>query len=154
MTALRISGSLIFSLLLLSLPGAAAAQAVQLPFDQPVAAGGVEAACTGIGSTAREDPRWTAFPLKVEVAGIAGQYLGDVQLTLSRADGSAVATVRCAGPWVLFRVEPGAYTVAGTADSAAAEGRVNVTAEGQARLILRFPELGGAVSPEHTPSPD
>src|SRR5687767_2873067 len=58
--------------------GAALAHAASvLPIDAPTVVNGTMAACTGIGLGARDDPRWRDFPLRVEIAGKDGQYLGD-----------------------------------------------------------------------------
>ena len=60
------------------LSGAALAQietAPPLPLDVPQTMRAMEAVCTGIGQDAREDPRWAAYPLKIELVGRAGQFL-------------------------------------------------------------------------------
>ena len=128
------------------------AQAERLRFDTPTTVNNVEVVCTGIGLSSRQDPRWGAYPLKVEVAGADGQYLGNVRIAFERA-GQGVAELACGGPWILARLEPGSYSVTAAIDGASTSSSVNVPATGQARLILRFPEVGGAVSPEHEPSP-
>jgi hypothetical protein len=121
-----------------------------LPFDAPQTMRAMEAVCTGIGSDARADPRWSAYPLKVEVVGIQGQYLGETQVTVTKG-GEAVVSVRCGGPWVLFKIEPGAYGVTAEVGGVSRSARVTVGARGQARVVLRFPGAGGAVSPEFRP---
>lgn len=121
-----------------------------MPFDTPMTMRAIEAVCTGIGSDARQDPRWSAYPLKVELAGKAGQLIGDAQVTLSKGD-EALAEVTCGGPWVLFKVMPGAYQVKVEIGEQSKTGRVNVGATGQARIVMRFPEIGGATSPEYVP---
>lgn len=125
----------------------------RLDLDRPTQAGGMQVVCTGIGSTAREDPRWEDYPLRVEVAGADGQFLGNVEIAFER-DGQSLIRVSCGGPWVLARLGPGSYTVTATYEGRSTSSPVNVPGEGQGRLILRFPEAGGAVSPEHTPSPN
>ena len=110
----------------------------------------MEAVCTGIGQDARADPRWTDYPLRVEIAGRAGQYLGEAQVTLTKG-GEAVISVRCSGPWVLFRLAPGAYSVNAEVEGVRKTGRVRVSGKGQAWIVMRFPELGGATSPEYVP---
>jgi hypothetical protein len=121
-----------------------------LPLDRPQTMRSMEAVCTGIGQDAREDPQWAAYPLKVELVGRAGQYLGEAEVTLTKG-GEAVISVRCAGPWVLFKLEPGAYSVTAEIEGATKTARVNVSGKGQARLIIRFPDQGGATSPEYVP---
>ena len=38
------------------------------------------AVCTGVSLDAREDPRWTAYGLKVEIVGARGRYLAEETL--------------------------------------------------------------------------
>lgn len=129
----------------------ALAQPARLPYDVPTSVNGIEVVCTGIGVTARNDPRWSAFPLKIEVTGAEGQYLGSVEIVINRAE-EPIVEMNCGGPWVLARLDPGPYTATATLDGATTTGMVYVPEVGQGRLILRFPEAGGAVSPEHVPS--
>lgn len=113
--------------------------------DHPQHVGGIEAVCTGIGLDARQDPRWQAFPLKVETVGREGQYLGDVSVSPQR-DGIAVADVDCEGPWLLFRVPAGRYQIEAVTEGIVVRSPALVPQTGQARVILRFPQLGGQVS--------
>jgi hypothetical protein len=122
-----------------------------LSFDTPTEVGGVEVVCTGIGLEAREDARWSRYPLKVEIAGKGGQYLGDVHLALTR-NGQNVLTVTCGGPRVLFRLPAARYQVDATAEGKTVSSSANVPATGQGRIILRFPELGGALETPPEPS--
>ena len=127
-----------------------AQEAPRLTLDVPTPVQNIEAACTGIGSTSREDPRWATFPLRIEAAGAGGQFLGDVQLSVTSGDRNLI-TVRCGGPWLLLRLPPGAYRVNGSFEGRTAQANANVPATGQGRVILRFPDAGGAVSPEYVP---
>ncbi len=117
--------------------------------DTPSRAGGIEAVCTGIGLDARQNPSWADYPLKIEVAGRGGQYLGDVHLVLSQKD-KALATLTCSGPWILFRVPTGHYQIVVQTEGRSVSSAALVPAVGQGRIILRFPELGGAMSPPET----
>lgn len=119
---------------------------VPLAPDIPTKIGDKEAVCTGVGLEARQNPAWASYPVKIEVAGRGGQYLGDVTLTLSR-ESHELATVHCDGPWILFRTLPGRYQVEAHTEGQSAKSIVLVPASGQARIILRFPELGGEVGP-------
>lgn len=133
--------------------GGAVAQiekAPPLPLDTPRQMRDFEAVCTGIGSDARNDPRWMEYPLRVEVVGTSGQYLGEAQVTVNKG-GEALVSVDCSGPWVLFRIPPGAYEVSVEVEGATKSGRVVVGTKGQARIPIRFPETGGATSPEYVP---
>ena len=114
--------------------------------DSPAKAGNVEAVCTGIGLDARQNPAWASYPLKIEVAGKGGQYLGDVRLILSQKD-RTVATLTCGGPWVLLRLPAGRYQLEAQTEGRTASSAAFVPAAGQGRIILRFPELGGEISP-------
>lgn len=123
----------------------AAAQAQEtktppFPMDKPLSMRAIEAVCTGITSDTRTDPRWGAYPLRIEVVGDRGEYLGDAQVTLSKGD-EALAAVNCGGPWVLFKVMPGAYSVSAEIGSTTKTARVNVGGSGQARVVLRFTDV-------------
>ena len=109
------------------------------PLNTPMGMRGIEAVCTGVSVDERNDPRWSSYPLRVEVVNTAGEYLSDEQITLTK-DGEALATVNCAGPWVLFKIAPGAYSVSADIAGMSKESKVNVSGTGQARVILRFAE--------------
>jgi hypothetical protein len=127
-----------------------AQEAPKLTLDVPTPVQNIQTACTGIGSTSREDPRWAAYPLRIEAVGAGGQFLGDVQLSVTSGNQTLI-TVRCGGPWLLLRLPPGAYRVNGSFEGRAVQANANVPATGQGRVILRFPDAGGAVSPEYVP---
>jgi hypothetical protein len=126
-------------------------EAVRLPFDTPMMVDGVETVCTGIGQDSRADPRWNAYPLKVVLAGEGGQYLGEAQVNVA-AEGETKMDVRCGGPWVLFKLEPGRYTVTAAINGNTAKSTAYVSSTGQGRIVLRFPAVGGAISAEHEPA--
>jgi len=136
--------------LMSALPVAAPAQEFgTLVPDTPTRTANIEVVCTGVGLDARQNPAWADYPLKIEVAGRGGQYLGDVRLRLSQKD-KALATLTCGGPWVLFRVPTGRYQVEAETEGRRVSSGAFVPAAGQGRIILRFPELGGATSPPPT----
>ena len=137
-------------LLLAGLPSRAAEEPMRLRLDMPQTIGDLEAVCTGIGTEARQDPRWTAYPLRVEVAGAGGQLLGEVGLTVTRQD-RPLLSVRCGGPWLLVRLPPGAARITAEFEGRMVAANTNVPATGQGRVILRFPQQGGTVSPEYVP---
>ncbi len=130
------------------LAGAAQAQetAPVLPFDSPISMREMEAVCTGIGADARNDPRWPAYPLRIELVGRAGEYLGEASVSVSKG-GESVISVRCNGPWLLLKLPPGAYNVTAEVEGRTMNSRANVAATGQARVVLRFPDLGQPTAP-------
>jgi hypothetical protein len=115
-----------------------------LPFDTPTDVSGVETVCTGVDSDSRLDPRWSSYPLKVVIAGKGGQFLGDVQVGLEKA-GKKLLQVSCGGPWLLFKLSPGRYQVSATIEGKTVTSAANALAKGQGSIILRFPEMGGAL---------
>jgi len=109
------------------------------PLNTPMSMRAIEAVCTGVSLDERDDPRWASYPLRVEVVNSTGEYLSDEQVTLTK-NGEALATVNCAGPWVLFKLAPGSYRVSADIAGISKESNVNVSGTGQARVILRFAE--------------
>ena len=85
------------------------AQAVQ---DTPVTINGVEAVCTGVGS-AKDDPRWAAYPVKVVLATTGGANVANAHVVLTKGR-QEMAGLDCDAPWILFKAPPGAYTVTAT----------------------------------------
>ena len=81
-------------------------KAPPLPFDSPVSMRTMEAVCTGIGADSRNDPRWPTYPLRIELVGRAGEYLGQAEVTVSQND-EAIIGVQCGGPWLLVGLPPG-----------------------------------------------
>jgi hypothetical protein len=112
-----------------------------LPFDSPVSMRSMEAVCTGIGADARTDPRWASYPLRIEIVGRTGEYLGQATIDLAQ-NGEAVLSARCGGPWLLLRVPPGMYDVSVMVENIAKMAKANVPMTGQGRVVIRFPELG------------
>ncbi|MEO8896223.1 MAG: hypothetical protein ABI450_10110 [Rhizomicrobium sp.] len=86
-----------------------AAQAVQ---DQPAMIGGVETVCTGVGS-AKDNPAWSAYPVKLVFANPAGENLAQVHLSVTQG-GKPVVETECDAPWVLMKLPSGSYNVAAT----------------------------------------
>ena len=123
-----------------------------LTLDTPAKVGNIETVCTGVGLDARQNAAWTSYPLRIEVAGRGGQYLGDVNLTISQGS-SVLATVTCAGPWLLFRLPAGRYKVEAGTEGKSVTSPVLVPATGQSRVILRFPDLGGVIEVPGTNPP-
>jgi hypothetical protein len=124
--------------------GAAAAQSEpqRLPLDQTATVGGIDFACTGIGQE-KQDPRWSAFPAKVEFADLQGDLIADEVLSVSNAKGETLATVKCEGPWILLRPgAPGVYHVKGSFPEGTAPPQSGMfSVPGHAHLVMRFPAL-------------
>src|ERR1700726_8792 len=58
------------------------ASAVQ---DTPTTINGVEAVCTGVGS-AKDDPRWSAYPVKIVLSTPGGANLANAHVTLMKGN--------------------------------------------------------------------
>jgi hypothetical protein len=112
-----------------------------LPMDNPITINGVEAVCTGIGSS-QQDPRWPSYPVRVEFSNGGAQYLAGAHVTLS-SGGKQLAAFDCSGSWVLFRVKPGNYKVSATLTDQPGSGERSATfsppPHGQKRVVIQFP---------------
>jgi hypothetical protein len=80
--------------------------------DTPSTINGVETVCTGVGS-AKDDPRWSAYPVKIVLATGGGANLANAHITLTKGRRTVVET-DCDAPWILFKTPPGSYTVTAT----------------------------------------
>jgi hypothetical protein len=80
--------------------------------DTPATINGVETVCTGVGS-AKDDARWTEYPVKIVLATAGGANLANAHITLNKGRQMMVET-DCDAPWILFKAPPGAYTVTAT----------------------------------------
>ncbi|HVZ27591.1 MAG TPA: hypothetical protein VG798_02955 [Rhizomicrobium sp.] len=127
---------------------AAVANPVSLEMDKPTMVQGVETVCTGVGEEARQDPAWNGYSLKVEVAGNGGVYLAD-EIVRVRKAGADLLSVQCAGPWVLFKLQPGSYQIVAEMDDATASSLAFVAGGSQGRVILRFPNMGTGPYPRN-----
>ncbi len=123
-----------------ALAGLAVAETpTDLPSDRPVTVNGHEVACTGIGDEAQADPRWKAFPVRVEFADARAEYLADVEATVIDAAGAPLFSVRCDSPWLLLRLPPAKYRVEGRFGDTTRVAPFTAPAKGQIRVIVRFP---------------
>lgn len=64
----------------------------------------------------REAPHW---PLTLRFTGSRGEYLADVQVTITRAGGQVVLDTISQGPYMLVKLAPGRYTVRAQYESTA-----------------------------------
>ena len=125
--------------LTLGLAQAAHGEPVTLAMHTPTKINGVETVCTGVGLDARENPLWDGYSLKVEIAGSAGRYLGDENVTV-RNNGTDLLSLSCAGPWILFQLPPGHYEIMAEIGGNTVSSPAFVSDTGQGRIILRFPD--------------
>ena len=72
-------------------------------------ASGLQYVCTGIAES-KFDPQWEAFPLKLVVATVEGDYLGDFTATIADGSGATVFDAHCLAPWMLVNLPAGHYT--------------------------------------------
>jgi hypothetical protein len=113
-----------------------------LPVDQGSDVAGIPAACTGMGET-RLDPKWSAYPVRVEFSNARAEYLTDAQIVLTDAKGKVLLKVSCDAPWVLLKPPAGSYAVYGQLLESSAKSRsatFKVPAKGQTRVVLEFPD--------------
>ncbi len=80
--------------------------------DTPTTINGVETVCTGVGS-AKDDPRWSAYPVKIVLATAGGANLASAHFTLTQG-GTTVVQTECDAPWILLRAPAGSYTATAT----------------------------------------
>lgn len=108
--------------------------------DTPTNINGVEAVCTGVGS-AKDDPRWAAYPVKIVLATRDGANLANAHVSLSK-NGKEVAGLDCDAPWILFKPLAGSYTATATLiGGSGASSSQNLTTDGtgpQKEITLTF----------------
>ncbi len=122
--------------------GAAPALAGSIPMDAPVAVNGITTVCTGVGDAAQNDPRWKAYPVRVEFSNANAQYITGATVTLKDAKGKVLSVVDCGGAWLLFQLVPGKYSVGATLDGLpqvpVASASFSPPKQGQKRVVLSF----------------
>ncbi len=117
------------------------APAATAPIAQALARGGIETACAGIGLDDRNDPRWAAYNVRVEVSNPRAEYLVGAVVEVRDAKGHVLTTIaQCDAPWVLLRMAPGAYVVEARLGELTRSARVAAPKAGQQRVVLQFPE--------------
>lgn len=136
----RFSALLASAALALAAPAAAIAEPTNVSIDTETSINGVDLACTGIGLDSRNDPRWLAYGLRVELSNARNEYLVGGIFNVRDATGRSLLEVSCDAPWLLLRLQPGAYVVeARTADrEAVRSARVSPPKVGQSRIVLQF----------------
>lgn len=114
---------------------------VKMGWDSEMTLAGIGIACTGIGGS-KDDPKWRAYPLRIEFANRAREYLINATVTVTDDKGARLFTVTCPGAWLLLK-PPGAspYRVDALVNGRAAPTTtVKSPAKGQQRVVLVFPE--------------
>jgi hypothetical protein len=76
--------------------------------DTPATMNGVETVCTGVGS-AKDDPRWSAYPVKIVLATPGGANLANAHISVTKG-GKELAGLDCDAPWILVKAPAGSYT--------------------------------------------
>ena len=107
--------------------------------DTPTTINGIETVCTGVGS-AKDDPRWKDYPVKIVLATTGGANLANAHVSLTK-DGKKVAGLDCDAPWILFRPLAGSYTATATliGGSGSAHASFTTSSSGQKEVTLLFP---------------
>jgi hypothetical protein len=122
---------------------AAQAAPTMLTINSETTVEGVQVGCTGIGQS-RHDARWRSFPVRIDFAKPSGHLLADVEVALSKGDGTAMLEVGCPGSQVLFRLPSGSYRVEGrltkSPNARPRTATVSPPATGQRVTTLRFPD--------------
>lgn len=108
---------------------------------------GIRYACTGVGASSREDPRWKDFAAKLVFAAKNGGYLSDVTTRVVDSAGKTVFSTTC-GPWLLIDLTAGRYDVTATARDSGGQtydskATVSVGSGRQTETVLRFPGIPG-----------
>jgi hypothetical protein len=80
--------------------------------DTPTVSNGIETVCTGVGS-AKDDPRWNSYPVKLVFSNGADAFVAGVHVTLKKG-GQTLVETDCDAPWVLFKLPGGKYTATAT----------------------------------------
>ena len=110
-------------------------QAVQ---DQPVTIGGVESVCTGVGS-AKDNPAWSGYPVKLVFANTAGEDLAQVHVAITQGSRTVMET-DCDAPWLLIKAPSGSYGVHATVGARTATANFSAAGSGQKTVTLMFPK--------------
>jgi len=90
----------------------AAATAAFAAQDMPFTAGGITAVCTGVGS-AKDNPAWKDYPVKLVLANSAGENLASAHYTVT-SGGKTVLETDCDAPWLLIKAPAGSYSASAT----------------------------------------
>jgi len=119
------------------------ASAAVLPMDAPVSMGAVTAVCTGVGS-AKDDPKFAAYPIRLEFSNEGGQFVSNEHVKLMNQTGGVIAEFDCTGPWVLLQLPKGNYSATTTVPDATRGPKTVKFATpqtGQKRIGIQFTSI-------------
>jgi hypothetical protein len=136
----RATGTVFVALAMMARSSIALADPIAM--DTPVVINGIDTACTGIADS-KEDPRWQAYPVRIEFSNGGSQYLAGAHVSLAQS-GKVLAELDCQAPWVLFKVPPGSYSVTATIAGSTAKPRTATFSPpktGQKRIVLQFTDF-------------
>jgi len=113
--------------------------------DQPMVIGGIETVCTGVGS-AKDNPAWSAYPVKLVFANPAGEDLAQIHVAVMQG-AKPVLETDCDAPWVLMKLPAGSYNVAATMPGSAGTraGKASFSTKGggaQQTVTVMMPASG------------
>jgi len=129
-----------------ALAALAATQALAVQ-DTPTSINGVDTVCTGVGS-AKDDPRWKAYPVKIVLATTGGADLANAHVTLSKGSQQLVET-DCDAPWILFKAPAGQYTATATLIGGSGQSHsasFSIGGSGQKEITILFKAPSGPPS--------
>ena len=129
-----------------ALAALAATQALAVQ-DTPTSMNGVDTVCTGVGS-AKDDPRWKAYPVKIVLATTGGADLANAHITLSKG-GQQLVETDCDAPWVLFKAPAGQYTATATLIGGSGQSHsasFTTSGSGQKEITILFKAPSGPPS--------
>ena len=124
-------------------PRAIALTALALPCIAAFGAGAATLTCGGVGSDARADlaARSKDANLALEFfAGKRGQFIADVDITVTPLGGGDAFSTTADGPLCFARVAPGRYRIEASYRGATRLANAMVGNTGQAHVTLGFPE--------------
>jgi hypothetical protein len=127
----------------------AATQALAVQ-DTPTTINGVDTVCTGVGS-AKDDPRWKAYPVKIVLATTGGADLANAHVTLK--GGQTMVETDCDAPWVLFKAPAGKYTATATLNGGSGQSHsasFSTSGSGQKTVTILFKANSGPPSVSDT----
>ena len=113
--------------------------------DTPTTINGIETVCTGVGS-AKDDPRWKAYPIKIVLATTGGANLANAHVSLTKGS-QEVAGLDCDAPWILFKPPAGNYTATASLIGGGGSAHASFTTSGsgaQKEVTLLFPRTAPA----------